>query len=72
MGTARIGTPFAERLAQRAVRVGVREFPELCSAYNYRGRSRGTGLQVVGPYCPECAPKVEAELLEIGDMYRGW
>jgi hypothetical protein len=48
------------------------QWPELCSTYNCRGRSHGTGCKSWGPYCPECAPKVEAELLEIREMYRDW
>jgi hypothetical protein len=48
------------------------QWPELCSAYNCKPRDHGTGCKSWGPYCPECVPKVEAELLEIREMYRGW
>lgn len=46
------------------------EFPELCSDYNCRRNSHGTGCKSWGPYCPGCAPKVEQRLLEIREMYR--
>ena len=46
------------------------EFPELCSVYNCQPRSHGTGCKSWGPYCPECAPRVEERLLELREMYR--
>ena len=51
------------------------EFPELCSRYNCRnlrhgGRSHGTGCRSRGPFCPDCAARVEAELIELREMYR--
>jgi hypothetical protein len=50
------------------------EFPELCSSYTCQRhkRTHGTGRRSAGPYCPACAPKVEARLLEIRQAYEGW
>ena len=50
------------------------EYPELCHC-DPRQLRRGlghTGCKAWGPYCPACAPKVEARLIENRQVYRGW
>jgi hypothetical protein len=59
------GRKFADDEPGSWTRNRADEFPELCSVYNCRGRSHGTGCKSWGPYCLECAPQVEARLLEI-------
>lgn len=47
-------------------------FPELCNCRDRKGRrtTTHTNCRAWGPYCPECAPKVEARLFEIREAYR--
>ena len=50
------------------------EFPELCSPYSceslrHGGRSHGGSCRSAGPFCPACAARVEAELIELREAY---
>jgi hypothetical protein len=50
------------------------EWPELCHCRDRApwGTKSHTNCRSSGPYCPACAPKVEARLMEIREAYRDW
>jgi hypothetical protein len=46
-----------------------RDFPELCNSMCSRDRRSHTNCRGCGPYCPECAARIEGELLALREAY---
>lgn len=59
---------FADDEPGSWTRMRAEEFPELCGCQD-RYRSH-VNCRAGGPYCPPCAGKVAAEILDIREAYR--
>jgi hypothetical protein len=52
------------------------QYPELCSPYSCKTRRDGSRSHTsphcrsAGPFCPDCAEQVEAELIRLREAYR--